>query len=371
MRLDPFQKPLGDVDINDLARLSDFCEQLFVEYKGPSKWGQNRDIAKSIASFANAWGGWLFIGLDADEANCPRVGPGEITGIPLDGTTPEETLYQIASDHISPRPHFLVHLIRIAGTHFVAAVAVPESPDPPHVHIQSGTVPVRDGNRTEPLRLDDRSELDRLYQKAEANRASVAALLDEHERGMRLTNYIRQMSHRLWGRREASAFWQCLFYPNVAIEGLFPYAVERGFPNCEWPGRDHLDLSPPHLWSDGPPRRFGAHEVYVLSDEDRGYYLNTDGHFCYGEAIVGKGHARFGFEERLKPYLEIAELLYKTAGYHGTVGLEYSFGDYGESPTLVRRFTEVDGLSGLAGEGMGDEVARLLGMWNREGESRQ
>ncbi len=370
MRLNPFQKPLQELKEPHLSKLADFCEQMHVEYKGPGKWGQSEDIAKSIASFANAWGGWLFIGLDADKDNRPLVGPDQINGIPNVGT-PGETLYQVASDHLSPRPHFTVHIIEIGDAHFVAALAIPESPDPPHIHIQSGTVPVRDGNRTEPVRLDDRTELNRLYRKAEANRAGVEALLDEHERGMRLTQYVREMSHQLLPRREANAFWHCLFYPRAAMEGLFPYVIERAFPHCQWPAIDDPKFSAKDGWPKGPPRKFGAHEVYVMSMEDRGYYLNTSGHFCFGASTAGERHARSGFEERVKPLFEAAELFYTKAGYHGAVGVEYGFGIYGEPRDTVTRSTEVDGLTGLLNEGMGDEVARVLGMWDRDGKSQQ
>ena len=68
MPLNPFDKRIGEkLESNDLQVLisNNVAEGYFIEYK--SKFPSNKKIAKSIASFANTLGGWLFVGIKADK----------------------------------------------------------------------------------------------------------------------------------------------------------------------------------------------------------------------------------------------------------------------------------------------------------------
>ena len=61
LRYNPFSKHLDDLEPSDLSILRDVAEGWYVEYKiaVPSP----NSIAKSISSFANTYGGWLFYGV--------------------------------------------------------------------------------------------------------------------------------------------------------------------------------------------------------------------------------------------------------------------------------------------------------------------
>ena len=60
----PFDKNLAELAPEDLATLTDVYEGWYVEYK--SELVNNRALAKSLSSFANQYGGWLFIGVAED-----------------------------------------------------------------------------------------------------------------------------------------------------------------------------------------------------------------------------------------------------------------------------------------------------------------
>ena len=60
----PFADHLDEVAPEDLGRLTDVHEGWYVEYK--REMIVNRELAKSLSSFANQYGGWLFLGVEED-----------------------------------------------------------------------------------------------------------------------------------------------------------------------------------------------------------------------------------------------------------------------------------------------------------------
>ncbi len=375
--ISPFHKSIDKLDEADLRRdLQDFVESWVVEYKGPLKWGQNSDIAKSIASFANTYGGWLFLGIEADQDNRPKLEA--LDGVPWkEGMS--ETIYQIAGAHLSPAPYLLCHPIKVGDDRAVVAVHVMESASPPHIHVRTGTIPVRKGNTTESVRLEDRAELNALYAKADLNRQHVQKLLDRHERGIRLANYVQKQSHELYGPIKEKAYWVCLVYATTRLGGLLPYAVSRDFPSCDWPGRRDSLLAGT-LDSSQTPRQFSAEGAYVLAYKGRGFYVNTFGHFAVSGLTADINGIRDSLEDRLEKFLNAGAALYREAGYWGEVTLEYAFGPSGAELGRVVRSASVLPLddvdrAGKADEvarinvdraGMADEVERILGLWDRK-----
>ena len=71
----PFSNDLAEVSGNDLERLRSVHEGWYVEYK--QRLVTPRDLAKSLSSFANQYGGWLFLGIVEDgEEHVAREFPG-------------------------------------------------------------------------------------------------------------------------------------------------------------------------------------------------------------------------------------------------------------------------------------------------------
>ena len=107
MPYNPFDKPIGEAltaaDLQLLITRS-VSEGYFVEYKGQMQ--PNDKIAKSIAAFANTYGGWVFIGVEADKTHNIAT---NICGLSL--TTcpdPIAVIREVAKSRISPTPVFIL-----------------------------------------------------------------------------------------------------------------------------------------------------------------------------------------------------------------------------------------------------------------------
>ena len=72
--LNKFKKRLEDIVADDLEVLKETAEGWYVEYK--RELVRARAIAKSVTSFANQYGGWLFIGVDENEERKAGTFPG-------------------------------------------------------------------------------------------------------------------------------------------------------------------------------------------------------------------------------------------------------------------------------------------------------
>jgi hypothetical protein len=172
---DPFARPLVDVSVADLALLRDVAEGWYVEYKVNCP---NADrIAKSLCSFANQYGGWLFLGIDE---RADHSGPGGFPGIPAtERVATEQRIRQAAQAHCSRAPYFETHFVvgpasdpLVPPDRFIAIVRVPASDDVPHVH-SCGRIFRRIGSSSEPHAETDRALLDQLLDRRNRLEASV------------------------------------------------------------------------------------------------------------------------------------------------------------------------------------------------------
>jgi hypothetical protein len=175
-------KPFGNSKFDtlgpgDLARLVHIPEGWFIEYKRePCKPDR---YAKEISAFANAHGGYLFIGLEEDPTtHLPSGGPGLPRG---EVTRMADALRDSVSQHVSPTP--LIELRAVVGPilelnipedRAVLVAHVPESKNTPHIH-SSGKIYRRQVDAAEPKKVTDRAELDELY----ARHSKFVEVLDQ------------------------------------------------------------------------------------------------------------------------------------------------------------------------------------------------
>ena len=177
--------PFGEVSTSklsasDLSVLSDVPEGWFIEYKrDPCK---SKDYAKEVSAFANAMGGWVFIGLEEDSSNRKPIGG---PGLPVEEAS---RFHDAARDaivqNISPAPRFELAVVRgpiaelkIPDDRFVLVIRVPESQNTPHIHC-SGRIYRRQADKSDPVEINDRAELDALYKRAERLEESINRRLD-------------------------------------------------------------------------------------------------------------------------------------------------------------------------------------------------
>lgn len=200
VEFNPFDKQLEDVDFEDLLTLreNNFAEGYFVEYKSDIPGDEpGKSIAKVIASFANTYGGWLFLGIPEEFNN----EAGEPTGIDLsDHPQPKETVQQWVQTRVHPIPYFESHLVQLLDNEkkAVQIVRVPESWETPHL-MNDGVTYRRTGERSNPIEPEtDRWVLDRLHQRRS----------DREQKRTRVLQHLRQIKSEIkmnediaWGNR--------------------------------------------------------------------------------------------------------------------------------------------------------------------------
>jgi len=136
MSYNPFNKKIQDIDKNDLDSLINrsISEGWYIEYKSnyPSSNGNldNQKIAKSISSFANTKGGWIFWGIESDKYNRPT----NVCGLDISKFNNfQDQISQIISSNINPIPIFHFKQIDLEKDKIVLIIQVEESPIPPYI----------------------------------------------------------------------------------------------------------------------------------------------------------------------------------------------------------------------------------------------
>ena len=170
MEYNPFNKSLGELNEVDLKGLleHEIAEGWYIEYKssvpksGTTRLDQNK-ISKSISSFANTKGGWIFWGIStSNDSNKPL----SIDGVDLTGFSNfEDQVAQVINSNISPRPAYHFKRVELETRKTVFVIQVEESPTPPYITSQ-GVIYQRENNESKPIR--DRYIIEKLNEKADS-----------------------------------------------------------------------------------------------------------------------------------------------------------------------------------------------------------
>lgn len=170
----PFSKKLNDLDGNDLEILIDIPEGWYIEYK--KEPCTPKDYAKEVSAFANAYGGWLFIGLEEDpNTGKPLGGPGldqnsarKLADSARDAITQNTSSAPFVEIKIVQGP---INSLSISAQQCILVIKVPQSENTPHIHC-SGRIYVRQvdkasSHKAEPEEIKSRGELDSLYKRSQ------------------------------------------------------------------------------------------------------------------------------------------------------------------------------------------------------------
>ncbi len=239
MRFTPFDKDINDVDPSELGSLKNVHEGWFVEYK--SQLPRPRGVAKSLASFANKSGGWLFLGVDEDEST---MRAGDFPGISNeDIPLVLETLRNAAKDLIRPVVDYRERIypgpiksIGLDADHSLVAVYVPEGTDTPYVH-NDGRIYIRIGDSSSPVHTSDKATFDMLTRRGESKRQFLKSLTDKTpivSEGERLEPYLHLAilsdPYETLGHRFTGAFSE---FCEIMGRGFIPfdnfYSAQDGF----------------------------------------------------------------------------------------------------------------------------------------------
>ena len=157
-------RTLTTIAFDDFRQLESINEGYAVEYK--STWdGSVKDkIPKIVTSFANANGGWLFIGINND---------GTYAGITRTRSDYDQTIAQIVRNHVTPIPRFDVRYVANPNSNDgVLVVEILEGIEPPYV--ADGSVYVRVASSSEKFTSEaDSYVLIDLHRKARSNREEI------------------------------------------------------------------------------------------------------------------------------------------------------------------------------------------------------
>jgi Schlafen, AlbA_2 len=158
----PFgEKHISEIQPQDLQALitEEVPEGLFVEYK--SEWASHK-VARAVASFANSpGGGWLIVGIEAAGLLPKAIAPLDDNG------DLEERVVQTVRSSVTPVPPFAPRAVETEPGKAGLVVHVPEGTQPPYILVRTGQVLVRTATSSEPVGINDREALDRLFARGE------------------------------------------------------------------------------------------------------------------------------------------------------------------------------------------------------------
>lgn len=178
----PFKCELLELKTKDLIRLKSVAEGWYVEYK--SDMVKSKNIAKSLAAFANHYGGWLFYGVAGatDGSNLA----GSFSGI-KSSEVPIclENIRNAAKDSISPCPYYDYKVldgpsdeIGLSYDRSVIVVVIPSGPDAPYIH-SDGRIYRRVADSSDPKPETDRFILDHLWQRRQRAHEKLKVFLEQ------------------------------------------------------------------------------------------------------------------------------------------------------------------------------------------------
>ena len=214
MTFNPFDKLIHNLKVGDLDLLvtKEVAEGYWIEYK--SDFPKNHKIARSISSFANSYGGWYFIGVEADKTRNVAT---NIVGFDLvTYPNPIDKVREIIKSHIDPAPIFYLHLVDLGEGRAVLIAYIPDNQETPFI-LQEGRIYRRVGDSSNPMLENDRYALDRLV---DAGRQVERAFEDFCK------------DSRTFSQVEDGNGWVSIFlepYPlnNIAFDGVGWYTNDK------------------------------------------------------------------------------------------------------------------------------------------------
>lgn len=159
MAYTPFIKPFDQLTVDDLMSLinNEIAEGYWIEYK--SEFQSSKKISRSIASFANTYGGWYFIGVEADKTRNIAT---NICGFNLaEITNPIDKFRESIKANIDPVPVFHSKLVEIGSGKAVLVAQIPENQETPFI-TKEGRIYRRISDSSDPIPEDNRYAIDRL-----------------------------------------------------------------------------------------------------------------------------------------------------------------------------------------------------------------
>jgi hypothetical protein len=181
---------LADLSAEDLDRMLELDETLFVEHKTNIGTDSAHELVRSVAAFANTVGGWLLIGVTNGQPN----GKASLWTDRENPPTLVDAVRDRLHHEIDPLPAFEARVVQHRDGP-VGVVRVYESSDTPHVVLRSGSVFVREaagvGDASAPRQSGSGRRRERAYEVAVIR--SRAQLLGLSERGREASERVDRL----------------------------------------------------------------------------------------------------------------------------------------------------------------------------------
>lgn len=184
MRIDfnPFDLDLTEISVSNLETLKSVSEGWYVEYK--SQLTSPKNIAKSLAAFANHYGGLLFYGIMESQDGSKFAG--SFPGIKKSEVPKSlEDLRNAARNSINPTPYFETRVLEgpcaeigLSVECSIIMVLIPYGKDAPYIH-SDGRVYRRVADCSDPRPETDRFILDNLFQRRKIAREGLRSFLEK------------------------------------------------------------------------------------------------------------------------------------------------------------------------------------------------
>ena len=173
MRFTPFDKALNDIVGEDLAVLRTVHEGWYVDYK--SAMISPNKLAKSLSSFANQFGGWVFIGVMEDRIEHVAE---SYPGLPnSDIPSALESIKNASKDLLNPDVYYTfrvfqgpIESIDLPTGRSIIVLYIPEGPDCPYIHTD-GRIYRRIADSSDPKPETDQSRLNLLTERGNQSRS--------------------------------------------------------------------------------------------------------------------------------------------------------------------------------------------------------
>lgn len=256
LSFNPFDCEFHQLNARNLQTLKTVSEGWYVEYK--SQAVPHRSIAKSLAAFANHYGGWIFYGVQQsnDGGHVAQAFPGVDQGSAYKLI---EDLRNAAKDIVTPSPYYEYKKldgpceeIGLPDQKSIIVVAVPTGPDAPYVH-NDGRIYRRIADSSDPKHETDRFVLDSLWHRRQSIRVDLAEFLDsslvlsEGEDNISyLDLYLLPDPLRTANQIVNLSFQEFVKFMSEPIEGLFPVSFDNFFTMANGMIARHVHSSDPY-----------------------------------------------------------------------------------------------------------------------------
>jgi len=328
---------LYTLDLESDLRLDDI--EAFVAAAVPEgpRVDYKEDVPKKLglyaASFANAEGGLIFVGIKTKE---DQSTPDSICGVKRDGGELKMRLLNKLISSIDPRPDFTIGVVALSSSHDVAVIRVEPGDWPPYVYQYDNDrrVPIRIGDRTDSAR---RADLEQLFARRQVVEMDPVSPFASHRNP---DFYVRGGETRD-GSDRSPTYLHLDMAParrtRVRMCRKKELAIAKHLAHAYADRRNLFEIDSPYVVRESSSIEFSNHARDTQAfQEDCRWRLRESGQISFATQILGTptqtiNLARVAFEA--VRFIEIGRRIFADIPYMGSVRAIFSLAT-GDAPLV-------------------------------------